>query len=171
MAQSIVIDSNVVVGLSMESAGLVSRCSAPPSQALVAIESDGSIIYLDEQGHVLAEWEAGCDPDWFFDFASNHDVRYIFAKNYTAFCREARVKFGFPKLENVWILRIALTVVETDALCLLLTEDVDFYSPKKKLVPAVRKRLIAGRVQGDFQKRLKKERVLVRSVGTIANDL
>jgi hypothetical protein len=163
----VVVDANVVKGLMQAQQSSSHDCSGDPEEAFVLLTDGGAEVWLDRGGQMLSEWQACTQREWFglwySEFVQSTNVRHATVQPHDRLLRELRTTFGFPKSRDVWVLRTALTAA-ADGDTELLTDDMDYFDPKKKSQPKERQRHLKGAQVGAVRRRLKSERVKVLSV-------
>lgn len=116
-------------------------------------------IFLDDGGHIEKEWEEVVDREWFkawlekmFD---NDAVIQISTKTYYQLKEKIR-KLGFPNSKDIWYVRVAKSISEIEGDAELISEDLDFYDPKKKTLTGDKRITFLLRGKGKVAKYLRK---------------
>ena len=128
------------------------------------------LVLLDAGGHVRQEWEdcVGREwfENWFFEFAGAANLSEIEAIRAPALEKRLIVDLGFPKKENIWLVRTAYAQASLSSQeCNLLSEDIDFRDPTQKSAKKVtRDKYLAGDLIGPVRKLLSKHSVEVLSL-------
>lgn len=162
-----VVDANVFKGYFQTAMGTThSLCGCPMS--LISAATPSKPIYHDVGRIIESEWQAVVDRDWFEPWLANQlmagSISYIepikdsgLEKNLTS--------LGFPGGRDFVYVRVGMGVVSTyGAACVFITEDLDFYDPKKKGCPAKTRHTILTSSAGPVAKLLKRRKVDVSCV-------
>lgn len=127
---------------------------------------------IDADGHIEQEYREVVDPDWFEAWFGERLEVGDFVSVPVASCadliRKLTNDFGFPKRgRDRRYVALARTLVEREnGSPVLLSEDLDFYSPKEKKAGAKRRAaLLKGHKAPVATYLRKQEGILVRSVG------
>lgn len=165
---SIVVDANVVKGYYDE---VVIDVRHSLTQSAVNIfETITNVIYVDNQEFIESEWKRVVDPEWFdvwySDSLRSGKISMVDVKNCKELC-ESLYKIGFPKGErDVWYVRTAKATLTFQKECFIITEDIDFYDPKKKKIACGIARIKCMKSPSSPVRRClrKKEKILVMCV-------
>lgn len=94
-------------------------------------------IVLDSGGQIEHEWRNVVDPEWFDVWLARKlegsEIHYVQVSNSPDLCNHV-YNLGFPKgSRDIWYLRTAVACVsDFKKSSNVVTEDIDFYNPKKK---------------------------------------
>jgi hypothetical protein len=93
-------------------------------------------IYIDDGGKIEHEWRSLVDQEWFNVWLAREitsgRIESIPVKNHQNTCKKLRA-YGFPSSKDIWYIRTAKEIsIINNSKCVLLTEDIDFFDPKKK---------------------------------------
>lgn len=131
-----VIDANVVCGYYKEAIlGKANDLTGPVTPIFDRLGNEDT-AYIDEGGQVESEWRRVVENEWFEIWFTDSIRDGLIKRIGVETCRDLFVKLtvlGFPASRDRWHIRVAKKVAESTNLCVLLTEDLDFYDPKKKL--------------------------------------
>lgn len=141
---SVVVDANVFKGFFQISViGLKSELSADPTPLFLGEYR----IALDDGGKIEAEWEGVVEREWFRAWIIDaYDQGLV--SNYSpivcALTKRELVKLGFPRdSKDIWYVRTAMAIAPHVN---LVSEDMDFYDPKKKaLSGSARKKVLLSK--------------------------
>jgi len=138
----IVIDANIINGFYKEDVlGIPSTLTGSVVEMFTRSQNQGSVICLDEGGQIESEWRNVVPDDWFDVWYSKllvEDKAIIVPVHTCHQLLNQLWRLGFPRSRDKWYIRTAKTVVDykkgqdEDILCVLITEDLDFYDPSKK---------------------------------------
>lgn len=132
----IIIDANVIKGYFQEVVlEIGSGLTADPSPIFGRLGRD-HIVFLDEGGHIEHEWRQVAEREWFeawyADMLRDGKAQLIEIRNFPEIRKRLRA-LGFPdKGGDIWYIRTAKSVSEVYGNSNLITEDSDFFDPKKK---------------------------------------
>jgi hypothetical protein len=165
--ESYVIDANVVKAVFETQMGHVRSVSADPAPVVDNLKRDFCRIVIDEGEQILQEWKDCVDPDWFvnwfFELTSGWNVVVIEPRLCNDVLKKLYTECGFPRAENKWLIRTAITEAGATGACALLSEDMDFREPRMKNAKG-RERYIEGTIRGSVTKLLGKHDVRVVSL-------
>lgn len=130
-----VLDAQVVKGYFEESVlGIESDLTGSPVELVESLRPDCR-AYVDSGGIIEHEYDNLVDSEWFQAWYAERLIGDELVPIETATChgemRKLR-KCGFPNSRDRWYVRTALAVVQKDNMCVLVTEDLDFYDPAIK---------------------------------------
>ncbi|RLC00681.1 MAG: hypothetical protein DRI57_31995 [Deltaproteobacteria bacterium] len=163
----IIIDANIINGYFQETVlELDSQLTANPSPIFDRLGDDHA-LFLDDGGHIEHEWGEVVEREWFeawyADILKDGKAQLIRARTYPEIRKRLR-NLGFPdKGGDIWYVRIAKTVSERYGNSNLITEDMDFFDPKKKRSQA-RMKILQSKVAPVAKYLRKKENVIVACV-------
>lgn len=93
-------------------------------------------VYLDESGHIKSEWQNVVEPEWFDAWYSSLLINGGAYEIPVETCYNLRRKLkslGFPvDSKDIWYIRTGKATVNLYKNSIILTEDIDFYYPRKK---------------------------------------
>ncbi|MEX2633662.1 MAG: hypothetical protein WD267_06485 [Balneolales bacterium] len=159
---NIVIDANVFVSYFKKEV-LDIKKEDLTSNAVCIFDRLGKedISYLDDGGHILQEWRALADPEWFETWYADslRDGALVLVP--TENCQDLKKliysKYGFPKSKDFWYIKVAKRLCNDYGKSYLITEDLDFFDPKKKgCNNRIRLKLLKNS-SGNLAKHLKKK--------------
>ena len=166
---NVVIDAQLIAAFYKDSVlGAPHECTGSPTDLFERL-GVVDIAYVDDGGHIEAEWRRMGDPEWFDAWFGgcliNDDVRTVVAPTLPALVKALRVECGFPTAGgDVWYIRTAVAASSLiDAIVALVTEDTDFFDPTAKGSTRRRERAMRG-CTGPVARRLKGCGVEVRTV-------
>lgn len=132
----ITVDANVLKDYYEE---IVAGCECCLTKSPAEIFEDTSlshILMLDEGGHIQQEWSDPIDPNWFKEWfyerlISGH-AEIIPTPNHGTTCTSLYT-LGFPRRSrDIWYVRVAKTCAIQFGTSNIVTEDIDFFDPRKK---------------------------------------
>ena len=172
---ALVIDANIVAGHYKETVlciaiGLKNNLTASTVPLFNGLGANDT-CYLDEGTVIENEWRAPVSPEWFdawfSDLLASGKAQIIPARPNQALEKRLRDK-GFPQARNrdMWYVRTCCAVLQSQPFDVvrLITEDIDFYDPTKKLGSAKTRRKTIEDGGGPVRKLLKKEAILVTAL-------
>lgn len=171
----IVIDANIVAGHFKETVlGIeIGPTNNLTASTLTLFNGLGTtdICYLDDGTIIETEWRNPVSNEWFDawfgDLLASGKAQLIPASSDEALERRLHTK-GFPKARNrdLWYIRTCHAIVNTnpDINVRLITEDIDFYDPRKKGGNAKTRKKIIQNGSGPISKLLRKESIWVTAL-------
>lgn len=167
--EHLVVDAQVVHYHYQEDLGQAPPGSGSAVEFFAAVRASRAAVYLDSGGHVYEEWSRNVSDEWFdgwfTELASTVNLREIDAPAQGQLFKRLSGVCGFPKSENWWLVRVAVSAATESAPCALVTEDMDFREPSQKgCSPAVRDRYLSSSAKGSVTKELWKHWVEVISL-------
>jgi hypothetical protein len=136
-SQSVVIDANIIKAIYQVAISNSFSTTESPTEIMESMRTHLHRIVLDDGGKIKQEWlNTVGDYEWFAfwysDLQEFYAVKEIPADNHPALCKKLWTQCGFPKNENIWLVKTSVTEAKSAGACVLLTEDVDFREPSKK---------------------------------------
>lgn len=170
----LVIDANIVSAYFMES---VLACNPGLTGSAVSVferAGFGDTVHLDDTQHIENEWRSVVSPEWFNawygDLLINGGAAFIRVETCTNLRRTLEA-LGFPRSKDIWYIRTAVAVSQRFGSATLVTEDMDFFDPRDKLAPSVRRSALLRAASGRVCRRLRKhERIRVTCVARLRNE-
>lgn len=159
-----IIDANVFKGyFQAELGNSHSLCGCPTK--LLGGATTLKPIYQDTGGIIESEWQAVVDREWFEPWLANQliagVITYIEGKKDLGFEKNLST-LGFPGGRDFVYIRVGISVaISLGSVCQLITEDLDFYDPKKKGCPAKTRHSLLTSSSGPVAKLLKKKNISV----------
>ena len=143
-----------------------SQLTANPSPIFDRLGHDHT-LFLDDEGHIEHEWGEVVGREWFeawyADILRDGKAQLIQVSTYPEI-RKRLLTLGFPKTGgDIWYVRTAKTVSERCGNSYLITEDMDFFDPKRKRDQA-RKKILQSKAAPVAKYLRKKENVIVACV-------
>ncbi|EOI6580335.1 hypothetical protein ACWCKR_002082 [Yersinia enterocolitica] len=134
---NLVVDANVFKGFYQETVLEMGPDKLEITGSPIGIfESDDKKIYVDDSKHIENEWRNVVDSEWFNAWYAvqieSLGIVETAIDNYQELIR-ALNKIGFPVGGDKWYIRTAKSVKENGLSITLITEDLDFYDPTKKM--------------------------------------
>lgn len=130
----LVIDANIISGYGKEISGYGHDLTGSVSDILNRMGQKDH-IYLDKGKQIEKEWRGQAKAEWFDawlgDRFLDNTIIEISVESCKILIQQLRTK-GFPFSKDVWYLRVARAVSTREGKSYLLTEDLDFFDPKKK---------------------------------------
>ncbi len=159
----VVLDANIVNEYFRVELGYAYSCTECPRQTLEALQVAGVTFVVDDGGHMVHEWQATVDYDWFqnwyMTFVQVNKVTQFVAGTYRTELKHLQIDFGFPATRDTWLIRVALTDAsraETGP-TRILSEDMDLFDPKNKANAQRRQAIMSGSTEGPMAKHLRKK--------------
>lgn len=166
---NLVIDANVfaafyqrhIIGIDALS---LTACPIPIFEKLGKDE----YCYFDENGFIKDEWSKLAEPEWFNTWYTDNLIAGNFlpvpVSNINAI-RQKLQTLGFPTGVDIWYIKTSKSVYDEFGNVFLISEDLDFYAPKKKSTKHKERMEILANSSGNVSKYLnKKEKICVLSV-------
>lgn len=157
---AIVIDANVFAGYYRY---IIGRACDPLTNCPSALFDKLGVEYfgyLDDGFLIQGEWQRQADYEWFEAWLASQLTSG--ALQYVSPRRDAGVEKqlanrGFPKTGDIKYVWTALGTMQTSDGCILASEDLDFYDPKKKSGSSKTRAAIIRNHRGPVRSYLKKE--------------
>ena len=134
----LIIDSHVFKGYYIER--VLEKKSELTYDPTIIFEDSGiaSEIYFDNKEIIENEWRSLVDrywfDVWFADMLTNNGINYIEPERSKDLAKKL-FNLGFPiHSKDIWYIRTAKAVSNELGICVLITEDIDFYDPRKKKI-------------------------------------
>lgn len=137
---NLVIDANIFKGFYQETVLELNEDKISlTGSTLKLFDSENKTIYMDEGNQIESEWRNLVSPEWFnawliYELESGNVVN-IPIENHETILKALKTK-GFPSSGDKWYVRTAVTLAEQMDEAKFITEDMDFYDPKKKSLNA-----------------------------------
>lgn len=156
---SVIIDANVVKGFFQRSIlGQDTDLTGCPVDALSCLTVDNFAI-IDDGNMIFSEWRSVVDKEWFDPWIAkmliDDLVHFIKVRADADISRQLRA-LGFPNSRDIWYIRTACSASSQFGKSCLLTEDIDFFSPKDKKNDSKRRSDILTSCSGPVAKFLRK---------------
>ena len=124
---------------------------------------------LDAGGQIEHEWRGLVSPEWFEPWYARLLIEGKAITLPVNTCPTLRRKLeqqgGFPRgSKDFWYIRTAKAVVDRSGRGIIISEDMDFHDPTKKMSDGVRRDRIMRAGNGPVAKLLKKEQIIVKCV-------
>ena len=162
-----IVDANVFKGFFDSTMGNSHALSGCPVQLMSKCSADNP-IYHDYGKIIETEWQQVVDRDWFEPWLASQLMTGAISYVETIRDRELEKKLtnaGFPHGRDIVYARVGLGVVAVKGKsCMLFTEDLDFYDPKKKNCPTKTRAKLLATAAGPICKILKKKDIHVSCV-------
>lgn len=157
---SIIIDANVFAGYYRH---VIGKACDPLTDCPSVLFGKLGVDYfgfLDDGFLIQSEWQKQADHEWFDAWLSaqltSGALQYVSQKR-DAGVEKQLEKRGFPKAGDIKYIWTALGIAQISGDCILASEDLDFYDPKKKSGSSKTRASIIRNHRGAVRSYLKKE--------------
>jgi hypothetical protein len=164
----LVIDANVLAAYFKESVLCLPQSLTGAAISIFSHLGAADISFLDSGGHIEHEWRSVVDRDWFDAWLGGELARgaiRIIAPESSRDMQKRLWDAGFPRSRDLWYVRTSKAVLTAYGAVVLISEDVDFYSPPEKSSTSARRRQILMNCIGKVARQLKREGIRVSCVG------
>jgi len=129
-----IIDANVIKGFFQEDVlGLPSGLTESPAVIFASLSNELR-IFVDSIAIMENEWRNVVEREWFDGWYSSmltSDKIQIIKPKINPYFAKKLYLLGFPKNRDIWYVRTAEAVSIMNNICILVSEDIHFYDPKK----------------------------------------
>jgi hypothetical protein len=151
----VVIDANVICKYSQS---LISEETDPIIQLMDCIDA-GPGISIDSGDKIFHQWRETCDrgvlDNWFAKGVQSGRIKVESESRDRKHAKHLQTSLGFPYRDRHEGTYVEVAAVTTEKV--IITEDIDFWSPKEKKASMDRKKVIRESGIGSVAKYLKKE--------------
>ena len=156
-----IIDANIVVGYFKETVkGAIHDLTVSPTSLFESLGSS-IVCYVDDGGHIEAEWSRPVEPEWFNAWYSDLLISDSIRTTETDNCRDLKKQLkdlGFPTTTKDFLYcRVGVAVSKKNGKANLITEDLDFYEPSEKECGGPRRKQLLCNSRGQVAKHLRRE--------------
>jgi hypothetical protein len=162
------LDANVLNGYRIHLANGASELTADPSRLLLTPEGESDpFLFIDAQGHIQNDCCGSCGTNWVEALIGNLLIEDKLARVNTVTNRPLERSLrdlGMPQTRDKWYIRACLGAKQhfSKDEVQLITEDLDFYDPRRKKSAGSRD-LLKG-TGAPVQRLLLKNGIVVRCV-------
>lgn len=173
---NVVVDANVFRAFYEEDLGLGSPRPerTGPASEIFDFSTDEANVFLDDGGQIEFEWRKQCygGEEWFDAWLSenlaNGKINLVSVTSFNLAAKKCHNK-GFPAgSKDIWYIKTAYAANEYGVAkrTFLVSEDIDFYDPSKKMAASKKKIILAGK--GPVAAHLKKDNIEVTCLSSFA---